>query len=141
MMLLCWCFVSCGMTAAAMAGPTTMFDVRGAIQKIKEEQSATVRTKYAEQLADSIRREDPVSISEADIDALAALMSDRDDSVRYWIATSIGYIGPGASRAIPQLERALRERACDTHASKTSASAIRLAYSRIGVKPPELPCK
>jgi hypothetical protein len=141
-MLTCWCFLSLAMTAgAAMAGPTTMSDVSGAIQKIKEEQSRTLRTKDAEQLSDSIKREDPANISDADIDALAGMMSDRDDSVRMWIATSIGFIGPRARRAIPQLERALREVACDEYASLTSEPAIRLAYSRIGVKPPEILCK
>jgi hypothetical protein len=124
---------------AAKAGQTTMIDVSAEIHKINEEKSQTLRTKYAEQLSDSIETGDRQSITDADIDALARMMSDRDDSVRYWIATSLGYIGPRATRAIPQLEKALRDRACDK-ASKTSASAIRVAFSRIGVKPPEIPC-
>ena len=110
------------------------------IKKIKDEKSPTLRTRYAEQLAASIKSGDKRSIEDADIDVLAEMMADRDDSVRYWIATSLGYIGERAKRATPQLERALRERACDK-ASKTSASAIRLAYSRIGVQPPEISCK
>ena len=116
-----------------------MVDVSGELQKIKQETSVGKRTQCAEQLAGSIKSKGQQSVSDADIDSLASMMSDRDDSVRYWIATALGYVGPRAHHAIPQLEQALRERACD-NSSKTSASAIRLAMSRIGVKVPEFPC-
>ena len=42
------------------------------------------------------------------IDRLAELLSDDSDAVRYWVAASLGTIGPRAVRAVPALEEALR---------------------------------
>jgi HEAT repeat protein len=97
---------------------------------IKSEPSVNARTEDARKLADQIRRNGLV-VSDADIKLLADMLSDRDDSVRYWIAMALGYIGPRAQQAVPALEKALREIQC-VHASKTSADAIRLALTKIG---------
>lgn len=126
-------------SASSQAEEDKVHSVADSIQRIKDEKSPSLRTSYAQQLAESIRSTKP-DVSDAEIDELAKMMSDRDDSVRYWIATSIGYLGPRAKRTVPHLEQALKEKACDT-GSKTSASAIRLALTRIGVEPPVFPCK
>jgi HEAT repeat protein len=35
---------------------------------------------------------------------LLLLLNDRDDTVRYWAAISLGHLGPAASNAVPALE-------------------------------------
>ena len=107
--------------------------------EMNREGSSIDRTKHAQELSDLIKNDARDRIKDSDIDLLAGMMQDKDDSVRYWIATSLGFIGARAQRSAPALERALRDRACD-HSSKTSASAIRLAFRRIGVAPPNIGC-
>ncbi len=128
-----------GDDAAGPARTTTMSGISDYIVKIRAEKSITLRTQYAEELSDSIGKGEQTNITDADIDMLADMMADKDDSVRYWIAASLGLIGPRAKRALPQLEKAYREIAC-VIASKTSASAIRLAIPRIGGSIPSITC-
>jgi len=106
---------------------------------MNREGSSIDRTKHAQELSDLIKNDARDRIKDSDIDLLAGMMQDKDDSVRYWIATSLGFLGARAQRSAPALERALRDRACD-HSSKTSASAIRLAFRRIGVASPNIGC-
>ena len=71
-------------------------------------------------------------IDDSDIDALADMMSDRDDSVRNWIAVCWGKIGPRAHRAVPALKKALADRSSDCESVvKSSAEAIQVALGRI----------
>ena len=107
--------------------------------EMNREGSSIDRTKHAQELSDLIKNDARDRIKDSDIDLLAGMMQDKDDSVRYWIATSLGFIGARTQRSAPALERALRDRACD-HSSKTSASAIRLAFRRIGVASPNIGC-
>jgi hypothetical protein len=113
--------------------------IRREADNISREGSSIGRTEYAKKLSELVRSRADEDIRESDIDVLAGLMQDKDDSVRYWIAVSLGFIGKRAQRSVPALERALRDRACD-HSSKTSASAIRLALTRIGAAPPDIDC-
>jgi hypothetical protein len=87
-------------------------------------------TEDARQLADQVRRNE-LTVSDADIKLLADMLSDRDDSVRYWIAVTLAYIGPRARPAVPALGEALEEIQC-AHGIKTSADSIRLALTMIG---------
>jgi HEAT repeat protein len=117
-----------------------MDPMRREIDDINRESSSIVRTEYAKKLSEFIKNGTRGDIiTDRDIDILAGLMQDRDDSVRYWIAISLGFIGERAQRSVPALARALRDRACD-HSSKTSASAIRLAFKRMGIAPPDIDC-
>jgi hypothetical protein len=115
-----------------------MTNVSAEANKITAEPSSAVRTEYARQLADLIRR-NPGIANNADIESLANMMADRDDSVRYWIAISIGYVGPRARQAVPALEKAFKEKECD-HSSKNSTSAISFALTKIVGKPPKTDC-
>lgn len=128
-----------GDDAAESARVTTMLCISDYIVKIRTEKSKTLRTQYAEELSESIKKGEQENIKDTDINTMADMMADKDDSVRYWIATSLGYIGPRAKHALPRLEKALKEKACDL-SSKSSASAIRLAISRIGGRIPSITC-
>jgi hypothetical protein len=100
------------------------------VEGIKAESTVTPRTKQAQELADLVRKEARQIAPKRVVRALGGLMEDRDDSVRYWIATALGYLGPQAAAAIPALEKALKEIE-QRPADKTSESAIRLALKRI----------
>ncbi len=80
------------------------------IREIRVETSTTVRTDAAEKLVSLVQEQARDGISQKAIWAMADLLSDRDDSVRYWVATALGYAGSQAADAVPALERALRER-------------------------------
>ncbi|MGH9559932.1 MAG: hypothetical protein ACRD3S_00635, partial [Terracidiphilus sp.] len=58
--------------------------------------------------------------------------------VRYWVAWSLGDIGPVAKAAIPKLEKMLPEAEC-MDGVITSASGIRHALFKMGVKPTPRP--
>ncbi len=128
-----------GDDAAEPARVTSMLCISDYIVKIRTEKSKTLRTQYAEELSDSIGKGEQKNITDTDINMLADMMADKDDSVRYWIAISLGLIGPRAKHALPQLEKAYKEKVC-VIASKTSASAIRPAISRIGGRTPSITC-
>jgi PBS lyase HEAT-like repeat len=130
---------TCGLLATlASMGASSGSLVASEINAIKQEPSVNARTEDARQLADQVRRNQLV-VSDADIQLLAEMLSDRDDAVRYWIATTLGYLGPRAQQAAPALERALKDAQC-AHGSKTSAPAIRSALANIGAPLRHLDC-
>src|SRR5258705_3551979 len=70
--------------------------IRREIDNINREGSSIVRTKYAKKLAELMKNDAHDHITDSDIDLLAGTMQDKDDSVRYWIASSLGFIGERA---------------------------------------------
>lgn len=109
------------------------------IAKVQTSGPSMARTEAAQHLAELTRRVDPKKVDDKTIGDLVSLLDTSEDSVRYWVATCLGYLGPRARIAIPKLQEILAEVDC-LRASKTSAGAIRLALSRMGVKPPPLKC-
>ena len=69
-------------------------------EKIKNDKTDGNRTKKAQELAEMVRLESAEVIPGELIKLLADLLQDRDDSVRYWAATSLGYLGPKALKTI-----------------------------------------
>ena len=112
--------------------------VKIAVKQIAEAESPRLRFDRAQKLSHWVGQH-PNEVSLTDIQALAGLMSAPDDGVRFWTAGALGLLGGKAKSAAPQLQRALLERPC-TNQPMTSASAIRLALSRIGVKPMNAVC-
>jgi len=142
MLLMVWSVANSSRVYSQSGEVDAMSVVAAEVDKIRSEPSSATRTKYAQRLADEIRQNKLAVSDGADIDLLANLLTDRDDSVRYWIAMALGYLGPRARQAVPALEKALKERECD-NSSKTSASGIEFALSRIGVmsiKPTRTDC-
>jgi PBS lyase HEAT-like repeat len=121
-----WDLLACLPSMGANSGSLLAIETSA----IRNERSVNARTEDARNLADQVRRNE-LAVSNADIKLLVDMLSDRDDSVRYWIAMALGYIGPRAQPAVPALEKALQEVQC-VHASKTSADAMRLALTKIG---------
>lgn len=83
--------------------------IRNLILRIETEQSSGTRADLGLQLSDLVRHTDPAEIGPGEIDAIARLLRSRNDSIRAWAAAALGDIGPRARRAIPALEKALRE--------------------------------
>jgi len=104
------------------------------VDEINRDSNVITRTQQAEQLSKMVKQLGPSAITDGDIDRLIGLLSDKDDSVRYWAAMSLGYVGPAAKKAIPALQADLKEHLCAPQ-SKTSASAARFALERIGAIP------
>ena len=112
-----------------------MEKVDAMIQKI-EGQKSPERTDFALQLSDYIKQQNTANISKDVVARIASLLKDRDDSVRYWAAMALGYIGPKANSAVPQLLTALKEIEKEKeerkgNTGKSSADAIQLALQRI----------
>ncbi|MBV9881512.1 MAG: hypothetical protein JO276_00720 [Sphingomonadaceae bacterium] len=91
-----------------------------------------------EQIETALER-DSSHIDDSDVHALAALMSDDSDMVRFAAATAIGLIGPRAAAAAPALQAALPRIECEW-GGHNSRAAIIYAFRRIGVTPVERDC-
>jgi hypothetical protein len=124
------------------AGPSEakssfMRDVRQTIAAVRTSGSVTTRTKAAEHLASMTEGNNGNKIDGNTIADVISLLDAKDDSVRYWVAITLGNIGPRANGAVPQLEKILGAIDC-LQADKTSAQGIRYALTRMGVTPPPL---
>jgi hypothetical protein len=116
------------------------------IERLKNEPDSVERSESSFDLIHYVRAGKKTPFTDAEIDNIASLLSDDDDAVRAWAAASLGMIGPRAKRAEPQLQMALRRRACPLHfepnknMQQTSVNYIRSAMERIGIEPAPLKC-
>jgi len=141
----------CSFVAATPTGPSTSVQpvsreaqadsdsfVKIAVKQIAKAEPSKVRLDSAQKLSQWVGQH-PKEVSLTDIEALASLMSDPADGVRGWIAGALGHLGGKAKGAVPQLQWALQDRPCE-NGPANSASAIRLALSRIGAEPVKAVC-
>ena len=110
-----------------------------AIAQVRMGGSPKARTDAAECLAQLTHGIDPTKVDDKTLGDLVSLLDVSDDSVRYWVARSLGNLGPRAKMAAPRLQAILADVDC-LPGSKTSASGIRFALSQIGVTPPPPRC-
>ena len=106
--------------------------------KIRNGKTTNSRTDAAEQLATLTRRINPHKVDETTLTEMVALLDTQEDSVRAWVAASLGHLGPRAKVAVPGLLQLLPEVDC-LRGSLTSAPSIRVALKRIGEIPPPPP--
>jgi hypothetical protein len=121
------CWVLLLADAAAAKSQRQLADT---IAKVRTAEPSAAR-EAAEQLSHLTRRMSPNAVSDQAVADLISLLGIRDDSVRYWVARSIGNLGPRANAAVPSLKRLLAEVDC-LQGSKTSASGIRFALVQMG---------
>lgn len=142
------CFQSSGYSASAplpesvrgeAAAQGSDSHIQRVVGLIQSESSVEKRRQHVQDLALWIAGPMPRTVSDGDIDAMAALMRDPDDAIRGRIAGALGKLGARAQRAVPELVQALRERPCENQ-PLASADAIRLAIKRIGAEVPNVPC-
>lgn len=98
----------------------------------------TIRTNAAKHLSDLTRSIDPAEVDDPTLKELVSLLSTNEDSVRFFVAASLGHVGPRAKVAVLVLLKLLPEVDC-LHGDLTSAPAIRLALKRMGETPPPQP--
>jgi HEAT repeat protein len=112
-----------------------MEQIKQTIGKVRSNKTVDTRTEAAEHLATLTQKISRKEITEALVTDITSLLDSPDDSVRYWVATALGNLGPAAKAAVPKLEEMLPKADCIDGAI-TSASGIRYALIRMGVKPP-----
>jgi hypothetical protein len=108
------------------------------IAKVRTGETSTARTDAAEHLFD-LTWTGHHKVGDKAIADIASLLDVSDDSVRYWVARSLGNFGQRAKAFAPRLQALLAEVDC-LQGSKTSASGIRLALEQMGVPPPPRKC-
>jgi hypothetical protein len=108
------------------------------IAKVRTGTSSATRTDAAEHLFE-LTRTAHRQVDEKTIAEITSLLDVSDDSVRYWVARSLGNFGQHAKTAAPKLQKVLAEVDC-LEGSKTSASGIRFALGQMGITPPAPKC-
>ena len=103
--------------------------------KIRNGKTLTSRTEAAEHLATVTRGINPYKIDDTTLAEMVSLLETKEDSVRAWVAASLGHLGSRAKVAVPRLQKLLPEVDC-LRGSLTSAPFIRVALKRMGEKPP-----
>ena len=106
--------------------------------KVRNGKTLTSRTEAAEHLATLTRGTNPHKIDDTTLAEMVSLLETEEDSVRAWVAASLGHLGPRAKLAVPRLLKLLPEVDC-LRGSLTSAPFIRVALKRMGAKPPPPP--
>jgi HEAT repeat protein len=112
--------------------------MRHAISRVRTSKTVTEKTDAAQHLASVAEKINRKEVTDPIIADLISLLDSPDDSVRFWVATALGNLGPCAKAAIPQLEALLPKADC-LDGAITSASGIRYALKQMGVKPPPRP--
>jgi hypothetical protein len=119
-------------------GNALLEHVRNTMAEVQSGKTVNVRTDAAEHLASLTKKISKKEITESLVSDLTSLLDSPDDSVRYWVATALGNLGPAAKAAVPKLEKLLSDADC-LNGAITSASGIRYSLMRMGVKPPPPP--
>lgn len=134
------CFVLSAVAGVAQAsgGPALVNQIKETMVKVRSDKTVNARTEAAEHLASLTQKMPGKEVTEAIVTDMTSLLDSPDDSVRYWVATALGNLGPAAKPAAPKLEEMLPKADC-INGAITSASGIRYALIKMGIKPPPPP--
>ncbi|MEJ2815109.1 hypothetical protein [Caulobacter sp. CCG-8] len=110
-----------------------------ALRRIEAQEPGRSRSDSLVQLAMSLHSTGNAGVTQDDIESLARMMRDDDDSLRFWAAAMLGNIGAPAQSATPALKAALADRPCENK-TLTSAVAIRLALEKLGEQTSRMAC-
>ena len=106
---------------------------------VRNRETVNSRTDAAEHLATLTRGINPLKVDDTTLTEMVSLLDTQEDSVRAWVAASLGNLGRRAKvAAVPRLLKLLAEVDC-LSGSLTSAPFIRVALERMGEKPPPPP--
>ena len=115
-----------------------MKQIKETMVKVRSDKTVDARTQAAERLAGLTQKISGKEVTEVLVPDITSLLDSPDDSVRYWVATALGNLGPAAKSAIPKLEEILPKADC-IDGTITSASGIRYALFKMDIKPPPPP--
>ncbi len=136
---MCCVVLSCSFLLAAQGASrgkgemASMEQIRSTIANVRAAPSQDERREAAQHLATLVKSAGVKHFPEKLVTDITSLLDSSDDTVRYWVATAIGNIGPDAKSAIPRLKKMLPAADC-INGAITSASGIRYALTRLGVK-------
>ena len=120
--------------------PALVDQLKDAIKTVRtNSMSSRARYEAEKRLASLTSQVLPKNVDDATLADLISLLDITDDSVRGWVAVSLGNLGVRARPAIPKLLAILAEVENCKFNSLSSAAAIRPALSRMGEKPPPEP--
>jgi hypothetical protein len=126
--------------AKAAGDPAALRQIAETIATVRNGTPPTVRPRAAEHLYELTHGINPTTVDDKTVADMVSLLDTTDDSVRLWVAASLGNLGRRASVvAAPKLLLALGQVECHGK-SMPSAQAIRFALTRMGRKPPPPPC-
>ena len=135
---LCLVLSAVAEVAAASGGPSLIKQIKETMAQVRSDKTVDARTEAAERLANLTRKISSKEVTEALVTDMTSLLDSPDDSVRYWVAMALGNLGPAAKAAVPKLQEMLPKADC-TNGAITSASGIRYALIKMGIKPPPPP--
>jgi len=115
-----------------------MNQIKETMVKVRSAKTVDARTEAAEHLASLAQKISRKEVKEPLVTDITSLLDSPDDSVRYWVARALGNLGPAAKAAAPKLEEMLPKAEC-INGAITSASGIRYALIKMGIKPPAPP--
>jgi HEAT repeat protein len=127
-----------GTGIAQKSGAQRSKQIEETVAKVRSGKTVNARTEAAEHLASLTKKIAGNEPTDSLVTDLTSLLDSPDDSVRYWVATALGNLGPAARAASAKLEGMLPKADCISGAI-TSASAIRYALSKMGIKPQRPP--
>jgi HEAT repeat protein len=113
---------------------TVLAQMEHTIARVQASKTVNERTDAAERLASLAKKINRKQMTETTIADVISLLDSPDDSVRFWVATALGNLGPCAKAAIPKLEELLPKADC-LDGAITSASGIRYALKQMGGSP------
>ncbi len=134
------CFVLSAAVATAQGSGESvrMGQIRVTMELVRSGKTVDTRTQAAEHLASLTQKVSSNEVTETLVADLTSLLDSPDDSVRYWVAWALGNLGPAAKAAVPKLEEMLPKADC-LNGVITSASGIRYALFKMGIKQPPRP--
>lgn len=135
---LCFVLSTVAEIADASGGPAFMKQIKETMAKVRSDKTVDARTEAAERLASLTQKISSKAVTETLVADITSLLDSPDDSVRYWVATALGNLGPAAKAAVPKLQEMLPKADC-INGAITSASGIRYALIKMGIKPPPPP--
>lgn len=118
---------------------TTLAEIRALILKHGNERNAARLEQNEKQLIELVKPKGSPGANISLINGLANMMSDEDDYIRYMVARLLLYAGPDASRAIPALQKAYKERACShSQFTKSSLDSIVVILRKLNAQIPKV---
>ena len=124
--------------AQAITEPGRVGQIKVTMAKIRSGKTVEAKTSAAEHLSTLARTLSNKEVTDELVADITSLLDSPDDSVRYWVAMALGNIGVAAKSAVPKLLGMLPKADCFDGAI-TSASGIRYALFKMGVKQPPRP--
>jgi hypothetical protein len=138
--IFCTMLILSGETANATDSPALIVQITETIPQVRTGATVNIRTDAAQHIADLTRKIDPAAVDDKTLADLVSLLDASDDSVRFWVAGSLGNLGSRAKLAIPKLLAMLPKADC-LNGAITSAEAIRFALMKMGATiPPPTKC-